>query len=292
MQKKHLAYAAVAAAFVFAGCEEENPGIRFDEPEKPLLDTTYVTTSIPAAQSKHVALFDITGVRCNNCPDAAAIARKIADTLYPGKVTVVALYPTSVSPILTQPWAGYDTMNNADAEAITSYLGTIASLPTGCVDQIKINNSYYLDRNSWSGHVANQLAKTTPLNIDIETSWNSTDNKGRMNVKVTYTSPETATHVIIIGITESHIIGKQSDVTAKPSGIRDDYEHNHALRKVYTSTAGDTLNADLVAGRVFEKHYYVTPRYNWKPENLDCVVWVVNAATKEIIHVEHEKLKK
>jgi Outer membrane protein Omp28 len=281
----------LSTPLMFMGCEEENPGVRFTDPEKALLDTTYIAASVPAAQTKNVMLFDITGVRCNNCPDAAAIARKIADTLNPGRVVVVALYPTSISPILTKPWPGYDTMNNDDAEAITGSLGTVPSLPTGCVDQLKISNTHYLDRGSWAGHVNNQLVKTTPLNIDLSTSWIAADNKGRLEVKITYTGAVANKHLVLIGVTESGIIGKQSDITAKPTGIRDDYEHNHALRKLYTTASGDTLNGSLVAGRVFEKHYFIKPRYNWKPEHLDCVVWVVDATTKEIIHVAHKPLK-
>lgn len=273
------------------GCEEENPGIRFTEVEKPLLDTTYLS-SVPAAQNKTVTLFDITGVRCNNCPDAALIARRIADTLYPGRVTVVALYPTSVSPILTQPWPGFDTMSNADADAITSALGSVQSLPAGCVDQIKVSNTHFLDRSTWAGHVGNQMSKTTPLNIDLTSSWSNADNQGRLEVKVTYTSAVASKHLIMIGVTESKVVGKQSDNTAKPSGYRDDYVHNHALRKVLTSTAGDSLSAALVPGRTFEKHYYIKPRYNWKPENLDGVVWVFDATTKEILHSAHIHLKK
>lgn len=279
-----------AAALFFASCEEEPPAVRFTEPEKPLLDTTYLETA-PAAQDKNVLLFDITGVRCNNCPDAAAIARKIADTLHPGRVVVVALYPTSISPILTKPWDGYDTMNNADAEALTGNLGTVPSLPIGCVDQIKVSNNYYLDRGTWVGHVDNQIIKSTPVNIDINTSWDAGNNRGRLEAKVVFTQTLSSEHLIFIGVTESGVVGKQSDQTAKPSGYREDYVHNHALRKLYTATTGDSLSAPLVPGRVFEKHYYVTPRYNWNPDNLDVVVWVVNADTKEVLQVEHKHLK-
>jgi hypothetical protein len=282
----------LASTILIMGCEEENPGIKFTEPEKALLDTSYISGSLPTAQSKNVMLFDVTGVRCNNCPDAAAIARKIADTLYPGRVTVLALYPTSISPILTKPWAGFDTMNNLDAEAITGILGTVPSLPTGCVDQLKISNNYYLDRGTWTGHVNNQLAKSTPVNIDLKTTWIAASNKGRLEIKLTYTSVQTANHVVLIGVSESDIVGKQSDITAQPTGIREDYVHNHALRKLYTPAAGDTLKASLIVGRVFEKHYYINPRYNWNADNMDCVVWVVDADTKEILHSAHVKLKK
>src|SRR5687768_5815753 len=122
-------YSIAAALMILTamGCEEESKGVRFTDPEKPLLDTTYVISSVPSAQDKNVALFDVTGVRCNNCPEAASLARKIADTLHPGRVVVVALYPKSL-PSLTSPWDGFDTMANADGEALTSNLGAIPSL--------------------------------------------------------------------------------------------------------------------------------------------------------------------
>jgi hypothetical protein len=285
--------AGLVALVGIVACEEQPKGVRFFDPEKPLLDTTYMASSTPVAQDKNVLLFDVTGVRCNNCPEAAALARKIADTLHPGRVVVVALYPTSL-PSLTYPWdGGFDTMANADAEALTGNLGAIPNLPIGCVDQIKISGSYYLDRATWNGHVNNQLLKTSPLNIDLHTEWITSENKGRVEAKVTYTTAVTgAKHLIYIAVLQSDVVSKQSDKNVKPSGVDEDYVHNHALRKLFTSTTGDTLNAELSAGRVFEKHYYVSPRYNWDPSHMEVVVWVMDAATKEVLHVAKEELKK
>lgn len=59
--------------------------------EKPLLDTFYVG-SVPAASPKKVLLFDVTGVRCNNCPKAAVLAKSLASS-NAGRVEIVALYP-------------------------------------------------------------------------------------------------------------------------------------------------------------------------------------------------------
>lgn len=263
----------------------------FTVPEKPLLDTTYTISAVPSAQPKNVLVFDITGVRCNNCPEAAAIARKIADTLHPGRVVVMAMYTTSPSPSLTAPWPGFDTLTSIDAEAVINNLGSVGNLPIGSVDQVKSNNSYFLDRATWVGNVNNRLALTTPLNIDIKTEWLTADNKARVEAKVTYTGASSSKHLIYIALIESHIIGKQSDKTVKPSGIDENYEHNHALRKVITPFTGDTLQGVLAPGRVFEKQYYITPKSNWKPENMDVVVWVVDATTKEVLQVAKAELK-
>lgn len=270
-------------------CKEQPKGIRYTEPEKPLLDTTYTVSTVPAAQDKIVALFDVTGVRCNNCPEAAALARKIADTLHPGRVVVVALYPESL-PSLTSPWPGFDTLASVDAESLTGNLGAIPNLPIGCVDQIKPAGSYYLDRNTWNGHVNNQLLKSNPMNIDIKSAWQAADNRSRVEIKVTYTQNVTSKNLIFIGVVESDIISKQLDKNA-PGGANDNYVHNHALRKLYTASTGDSLKSALEPGRVFEKHYYVKPINKWKADNMEIVVWVVDATTREILQIQKAHIK-
>jgi hypothetical protein len=267
-------------------CKEEKHGIVYVIPEKPLLDTTYTTAPVPAAQDHEVLLFDVTGVRCVNCPDAARIARKIADTLNPGRVVVVALYPESPTP-LWWPWPGYDTMSSSYAESMVQSLGGVAALPTGCVDQVQVSGKRFLDRNTWLSQVNSRLSFANPMNINLTTSWDNSKNRGRLEAKITYTANQTSKNLIFIAITESKVIGKQSNLTGEIL----DYAHNHALRKLYTATTGDTLRADLKPGRVFEKHYYINPRYNWNPKNLDAVVWVVDASSKEVLQVAHAKMQ-
>jgi len=60
-------------------CDEELPPVIMTEEEKPLLDTFYIG-SVPAASVKKVLLFDVTGVRCNNCPKAAVLAKSLASS--------------------------------------------------------------------------------------------------------------------------------------------------------------------------------------------------------------------
>lgn len=281
---------ALAVAFVFTSCEEENPGINFTKPEKPLLDTTYTIGSVPAAQTKHVLLFDITGVRCNNCPRAASLAKTI-QAANPGRVIIAALYPKLSPDVLTRPWAGYDTLESAEATALISTFGSVNSLPTGAVDQMMSGGSRIIPESGWNGAVNTRLGESTYLNIDLNTNWLPADAKGRLELKVTFTQASSDPHLLYIAALENDIIGKQSDQDTA-GGIRYYYTHNHAMRKLYTPPTGDTLKAAYTPGRVFEKHYYITPGKKWNPDNVDCLVWVVNAATKEIVHSEEIKLKK
>ncbi len=270
------------------GCSEELPPVIMTAEEKPLLDTFYIE-SVPSAAIKKVLLFDVTGVRCNNCPKAAVLAKSLASSNL-GRVEVVALYPkTPMS--LTFPWPGYDTMSTTEADQIATAMGGITSLPLGAVDQVSYNGSKLLNISDWGAAVTAQLAKTSPINISIKSVWKSADGKARVEIKAVANTALTANYKWVVAITESGVKSKQSDQDA-PGGVVDDYDHEHALRGVVGSALGIDINTAAVsAGYVREKHFYVVPKAKWNAANCDVVVWVYNADTKEVVQVEKVTLK-
>ncbi|MEY4193217.1 MAG: hypothetical protein RJA00_1448 [Bacteroidota bacterium] len=269
-------------------CDEELPPVIMTEEEKPLLDTFYIG-SVPAASVKKVLLFDVTGVRCNNCPKAAVLAKSLASS-NSGRVEVVALYPkTPMS--LTFPWAGFDTMSTIEADQIATALGGITSLPLGAVDQVAFNGSKLLNTSDWGAAVTAQLAKTSPFNLSVKSTWKSTDGKSRVEIRAIANTAISSNYKWVVAITENGVKSKQSDQDA-PGGMVDDYEHEHALRGVVGSTLGSDINTAAVsAGYVREKHFYLVPKAKWVAANCDVVVWIYDANTKEVVQVEKVSLK-
>ena len=269
-------------------CREELPPVIMTEEEKPLLDTFYIG-SVPAASVKKVLLFDVTGVRCNNCPKAAVLAKSLAAS-NSGRVEVVALYPkTPMS--LTFPWAGFDTMSTMEADQIATALGGITSLPLGAVDQVAYNGSKLLNTSDWGAAVTAQLAKTSPFNLSIKSTWKPADGKSRVEIKAIANAAIASNYKWVVAITENGVKSKQSDQDA-PGGVVDDYDHEHALRGVVGSTLGSDINSTAVsAGYVREKYFYVVPKAKWVAANCDVVVWIYDANTKEVVQVEKVALK-
>ena len=112
-----------------------------------------------------------------------------------------------------------------------------------------------------------------------------------VEVKATANAVVSGNYKWVMAITESGVKSKQSDQDA-PGGVVDDYEHEHALRGVIGSTLGSDVNTTGVsAGYVREKHFYVVPKSKWVPANCDVVVWIYDAATKEVVQVERVSLK-
>ncbi|MFZ9755448.1 MAG: Omp28-related outer membrane protein [Bacteroidia bacterium] len=272
--------------FVFWSCEEEPPYIKFTE--KPLLDTAYLSTA-PAAQDKRVLVMDVTGVRCNNCPRATKVAEDLVKQ-NPGRVEALALYASSPAS-LTRPWPDFDTLSNADATQIISSLGSVISLPIGSVDYAPDGTGNRLvAATSWPLMVQDRLKLKSIWNLELRTEWQADEDRGRLEIKAIANQDFSGSYSWVIGIVESKIIGKQSDVDAA-GGYTDEYEHNHVLRKTMGSALGDAMvipaGLNPVAGLTIEKHLYVPRRYNWKAENLSAMVWIIDNSNGQVVQVAH-----
>jgi hypothetical protein len=275
----------VAAIVLFASCDEEPPAIRSNE--KPLLDTTY-TSAPPSPQTKKVLLIDITGVRCSNCPRAAETAKSISSANL-GRVEVLAIYPHIGSGVLTNPWDGNDTL--VIPEALDLLVAKPTTLPRGMVDNIDYNGNKIIDEINWSTAVAGQITKTTPVNIELTTQWLNSEDKARIQIKAIANQATNRKLSWVIGITEDKIVGKQSD-SRLSNGVDEEYEFEHVLRQVVSSTSGDVIAEQGFAspGITREKHYFIPRKSKWKKENLKCIVWVMDADTKEVLTVATAKL--
>lgn len=284
MRISNLFFGGIFFALSFISCEEEPPsGLKFKE--RPLLDTTYLS-SVPTAQTKQVLLIDVTGVRCNNCPRAAEKAHAI-EAANPNKVQILAIYPNYGA--LSKPWDKNDTLVTKDADDLVGTVGTVTNLPLGIIDNVPYNGKYLIDENSWSIVVDQQKVKTTPINLELNAKWLPDEDKGRIEIKAIANTeiPSTTKLNWVIAILEDDMVGWQS----LPSGVDEAYTFKHVLRKLVTSAYGDPLNVgmSMPAGFTTEKHYYIPRVAKWKADKLSCMVWILDADTKEVLQVNKVK---
>lgn len=282
----------IVASLFISSCKEEPPVGLFIRKTTPLLDTCYtISPSTPVtAQDKNVLLFDITGVRCSNCPRAAEIVKSILSSNN-GKVSAVALYGDIPGfSNLTTPWENFPVLNSSDATQLINSLGAPPGLPTGCVDQIEDAGSRMIPITRWSNLVTTRLGNTTPVNIELEATYDPSSEEITVKTKSTFTSDETGQYLVYVGLTENEIESKQSELRV-PSGHVDDYIHEHVLRSFMTTASGSPIVCATTTNSVIEKHFREKKAANWKVANMHALAWVVNKATKEVLNVREISIK-
>jgi hypothetical protein len=275
---------------LFIGCKETPPFIDFTKKVIGLIDTTYTTSNIPATVLKKIYIEDITGVRCNNCPKAAIKVHEISDA-NPNNVVALGVYPFALTNLMN-PYPGFTVLNTLEADDIfANVYNSPSAIPTGGVNrkifsgETVINVSY----NKWAGFSDIIKAEESPVIISSEiTKLDTINDKARVSVKVLFTKKYDESVNLSIFLTESKILSKQS----MPDGsAKDDYEHNHALRKAITNYAGIplkinvTTNGNYEPGRVFEKEFEVDLDSKLKIENCGFIILVnrFDANSKEVL---------
>ena len=258
-----------AVLLTVVACKEVPPLINYEE-SKSLTDTTYVTTTIPAAEPKNVLLEDISGVKCVNCPDAAVIAKSIMDA-FPDRVFSTVLHPnlnslsSFVSPI-TKPGheSKYDFRTD-DAKEIIELCGIPGALPRGFINRRKFadQSARFIGRTDWYVKCQEEMQGTTPVNIELTSTFNDAKNEGTIKAKFTYTAAVTNKQYFSIALIEDSIIDVQeyNDAVTGDAEYNNDYVHMHVFRDMVTFAQGDPVANDtttsFIPGRVFEKEFKV-----------------------------------
>ena len=303
---------AKAILFSFSACKEEQPYINYNPPQSTF-DTTYVISTIPAAQPKEVLIEDISGIRCVNCPQATQIAKDIV-AANPNRVNTVTEYPNIaalgkllIDPIDKSPFESRLDMRNDVAKDVVNSITVPSTLPSGFINRKKFNGSldWSQPRENWSGDVNAELLLLTPLNINLTQTYDATDKKLTVEVTVTYTQPSSGFQFVHVMLIQDSIIDSQETTDASGSTVIYDsvYVHQHVLMDMLTAHTGDLLNVDstktpLIAGRVFKKRFEKIlssraapsqippsslPAPQWDPKHLKILAFVSEGATTKYI---------
>lgn len=279
------------------GCKEIPPVIDLSEKAIGLNDKTYIESNIPFPVKKKIFIEDITGVRCPSCPNAAVKISEIED-INPNKVITMSLYPNALAQFMT-PWPGFEALNTNVADDIFAQIyGSPGVLPAGGINR-KIfsgESSLNLHYTKWSGYADKIKSEESPVIISGEVlEIDTIKNKVKIWVKITFVKNVKEEVNLSLFLTESKILSKQATSTV----AKDDYQHNHVLRKSLTPFNGAPLkinassNGNYEAGRTFEKSFEVEFNAKWKKENSAFVILVnrYDTGNKEVLQAEELDLK-
>jgi hypothetical protein len=270
---KNLLLFIPITALLFSACEEVPPVIDFSVPVIPLKDSMYIATTVPSAQHKAVLIDDITGVRCNNCPDAAKKAMDILAQKSHDSVVVIALY-ANISSLsnFTTPFAGEKPLIYEGAKQIVESLGIPQGLPSGYVDRNRFagKTERPIDRNEWINFVNERLKVKTPVNIALSRTINNRTLKVEINLAYNSAPVNANPHKYAIYILEDGIIGRQQ---------------NKTVEEPFELAVGNPLQGPYVAGKTFVKQFKYEVPAEFNLDNCHLVCAVMDGTTEEVINI-------
>ncbi|MCB9245472.1 MAG: Omp28-related outer membrane protein [Flavobacteriales bacterium] len=280
-----------SALFVFAifwSCSEVPPFINYAEDIKLSVDTCFVSGTLPDKQDKNVLVEDISGVRCVNCPEAAASAHEI-DLLHPNRIVIATLHPTS-NVNLTTP-IGNDTFNTQEAENIyQNIIGGSQGLPAGAVDRKKFDGEARISvaPSKWKAYAEQQLQLKSDVNLDLQAIGNKAERNVELTVNTIFTEDLNYPVHMTIMVLESKLVQPQ----ATRSGIEEDYEHEDVLRFTYTNYSGLKLSDAPQSGLNCTKGFNVKipEKLVWENVSIAVIIHRFDSEGKDVLHCKEVHL--
>ena len=217
---------------VFTSCDVlDDPTIKFEVEYNEEVYGSPPVLSVTEQTGKNVLVEDFTAHQCGNCPQAAIIAEELVEN-GGGKVFAIAIHAGNLA-VTNEEYPTDWTCN--EGNAFWDQLEFQAN-PLGRVNRMDDPGDYFVPEE-WYDLVTLELEKSAPIELAVETDWDSNAKNLNIHVYGEYFSSDSDGNPIIIPsgehrlsilISESHLIGDQLDYSQDPEHVVN-YEFNHLL---------------------------------------------------------------
>ncbi len=181
---------------------------------------------------KKVLLFDFTGIRCTNCPDAHDEIHQL-QSVYPGKIIPVAVHGT----LLARPYGEFVTdLRTTEGSQIIDQFG-INTIPIGLVDYFDAN--YLINVSSWPDDVANSVEEDPSMGINIENNFDNDENTLSVLVYLNSLDNFDQSLNLAVYLLEDSIITRQA--TTESPGYIENYVQMNVFRTSVSDVWGDEV---------------------------------------------------
>lgn len=248
---------AAAGASLFTSCDNIDENDRFIPVERPKVERV-------------VLIQEFTGMRCANCPNAAAAIHDL-QSVYPDNIIAVGWHPEDTP--YTRPMGGVD-LTCPTATTYFNYYSP-ASFPNAL-----INGGTALDDNyaQWSTKAIAMMATPAPLTIDATSDYDETTRELKVDYNLKFNQMYTSECSVLVWIMENGIVGPQ---VSGSQTIRD-YTHNHVLRAALNGDWGQTLGSYFETEQTVSGTASIKLEEKWKAENCQIVVFVYQNSSKNV----------
>ncbi|MGJ8743240.1 LamG-like jellyroll fold domain-containing protein [Polaribacter sp.] len=235
--------------------------------------SNYLTRS---ATKVNVVLEQFTGTWCGFCPDGAEVVSTILDQ-YPDNLIPISIHSS-------------DVMEYADG-ITTEFSG--GSYPGGMINRKVFTGEPNEDqsRTSWSSNVTSEMARYTPVEIEVSNSYNSATRTITATITGNFVDYVSGDLRFVMQITEDNVTGGQeynqanyyNDTAGHPyQGAGDPivgYSHRFVLRANEPGPYGNAgvIPANVVPGSSYSETFTYTIPESFDESNISVIGFVANS---------------
>ena len=283
MKRITLLLASLAVIFAMASC---------DKLKEPYIIEPLVAQSdtIPLVEADTlnfdgrivVLLEDYTGVRCNNCPEAGALALQLQQQ-NEGHLVVLGVHPRGA---LQNPAGGFPDFRTDDGNEWNNFFN-IAAYPSGLV-----NRNGVLGQAEWTAAVNNAIGNDAPVRLIIKTEYNDATRELKLSIHSKFLQNVESSDVrLTVCMMEDNIIGLQTT----PDGVDENYLHRHVFRGTADGqTWGRVLDTEaesITAGKNFITNMKFTVSDDYNADEFYIVAFISDNSTKQVLMTAEKKIK-
>lgn len=227
----------------------------------------------PAEVNRSVLIEDFTGQRCVNCPTATEEIEKLQSQYGEDNVIAVAIHggyfgiytsTSAVTALSTEEAREYYDKWNIDSQ------------PAGVVNRRSGVTNY----TAWAAAIHNELQKQTPVSINLNTTFDNTNNT--LQVKTSILSTQKLNCKLQLWLTEDGVKALQLMPDGSPNP---EYIHHNVYRKSVNGLWGTEIT--LSESQV-EATFATTTDSKWQIANMHVVAFVYNQ--EGVLQVTKQKI--
>ncbi len=252
--------------------------------EAPYMTDREVDNGDTTEVVRKVLLEEFTGHQCPNCPEGTKIAEELK-AYYGDQLIIMSIHAGWFARPLGDTFS--KDFRTEEGEELNDFFGCI-NYPIGMVNRTDYENQRLLTPSAWGSAVASITELPPAFAMDLDLDYSPVNAILEISVDVTSLINCINEYHLSVFIIEDGIISPQrTNNPDYPTGIIEDYEHNHMLRKSVNGAWGDVLIDDHFAfGDTFSKQYQLTLDPEWVPENCSVIAFVYRTDNLEIHQVE------
>ena len=265
----------LTASLFWSGCKE-----------KPL--------EIPDLQTgaRKVLVEELTGVRCQNCPDGTRDLVGLQETYGAENLIVVSIHAAIgfSAPYTSNPANLYD-FRFEGANQLSDYIGIAEGYPTASINRQLLpgRTSLFVLLSVWPATIADEFTQDFGLDMFMSHVYEESSRKLDIKLNLAPSITLAGEKRLTVMITQDSIVDVQLDGSTRNAN----YVHRHVLRGVVSKADGDIITEPLNAGALVSRSYSITLDPAWDPKHCSVIAFVSNGGTpdKEVLQVTEQHLE-